>query len=100
MKSDIAVLYDTKEFQIFKLAGADMFMVQKNDAREKLLEMAGKYKLIIITETLAKLLEDDLKAFEGKLEPTILFLPSPKGEGGFALKNLTKKARTSLGLEI
>ena len=100
MKSDIAVLYDIKEFLIFKLTGADMFMARKNEAKEKLLEIAKTHKLIIITETLAKVLEEEIKSFESKLEPTILCLPSPKGEGGLAFKNLSKKARNSLGLEI
>lgn len=100
MKSDIAVLFDVKEFLVFKLTGADMFMTQKNDAKEKFLEATKTHKLIIITETLAKVLEDDIKVFESKPGITILCLPSPKGEGGFAIKNLSKKAKTSLGLEI
>ena len=100
MKSDIAVLMDTKEFMIFELTGADVFMTGKNDAREVLLEAVKSYKFIIITETLAKILEADIKNYESKMYPIILCLPSPKGEGGFAVKNLSKKAKTSLGVEI
>lgn len=100
MKSDIAVLMDTKEFMIFELTGADVFMVEKNTARDILLDVVKSYKLIIITETLAKLLESDIKKYESKMYPIILCLPSPKGEGGFAVKSLSKKAKTSLGVEI
>lgn len=100
MKSDIAVLMDTKEFMIFELAGADVFMAQKSDAKQILADAAKSYKLIIITETLAKLLEEEIKVYESKVYPTILCLPTPKGESGFAVKNLSKKAKTSLGLDI
>ena len=100
MKSDIAVLTDVKELMVFEIVGAEIFYVQKNDARQQLLEAAKSYKFIIVTETLAKLLEMEIKEFESKLFPTIVYLPSTKGESGFALKSLAKKARTSLGIEI
>lgn len=100
MKSDIAVLFDSKEFLIFNLTGAEMLMVTKNNAKEQFLKAVKTYKLILISETLAKLLEEEIKVYEGKLSPIILSLHSPKGESGWAVKNLSKKAKTSLGLEI
>jgi len=100
MKSDIAVISDLKEYMLFKLVGAELFFVSKERAKQTFYEVIKTYKIIFITETLAKFLEEDLKIYESKLYPIVLCLPSFKEENGFAYKNLSKKAKISLGLEI
>lgn len=100
MKSDIAVVFDTKDYLIFKSLGADMFFFEKEQAKNSIKSILSSHKLVLITETLAKILEEELKIYEGKMEPTVLCLPSFKGESGLSYKNLSKKIRSSLGLDI
>ena len=101
MNGNIAVLTDTKDFEIFELVNADVyFEIDKVKIREEFYTLVKKYNLIIVAESVAKLLEDDIKVYEGKVYPTILCLPSSKMDSGYAVKNLTKKARTSLGIDI
>lgn len=100
MSSEMAVLTDTKEFKIFELTGADVFCVDRSNAKSTFLNVVKTHKLIFLTETLGKILEEEIESFESKPYPMILCLPTSKGESGFSYKNLTKKARNSLGLEI
>ncbi len=100
MKSDIAVVFDTEDYLIFKSLGANMFFWEKEEAKSKIGSVISSHKLVLITETLAKVLEDEIKVYESKMSPIILCLPSLKGESGLSYKNLSKKARTSLGLDI
>ena len=100
MKSDIAVISDLKEYMLFKLVGAEIFYVSKEQAKQTFFEALKTYKIIFLTETLAKFLEEELKEYESKLYPIVLCLPSLSEENGFAYKNISKKAKISLGLEI
>jgi len=100
MKSDIAIIFDSKEYMLFKLVGAELFFISKEQAKQTFFEACKSYKIIFLTETLARVLEEELKLYESKMFPAVLCLPSLKGESGFAYKNLSKKAKTSLGLEI
>ncbi len=101
MNGNIAVLTDTKDFEIFELVNADFyFEIDKTKIREQFYMLVKKYGLIIVPESVAKLLEDDIKEYENKVYPTIFCLPSSKMDNGYAVKRLAKKARTSLGIEI
>lgn len=101
MQSDVAVLAKTKEFLIFKVANADVFVIDDSvDAELELKKLAMRYKLIIVSETLAEQLSEQLKFYEAKSFPTILCLPEAKKSSNFALKNLVKKTKNALGLDI
>ena len=77
-----------------------MFFFEKEEAKTNIKSVFSSHKLVLITETLAKILEEDIKFYESKTNPIILCLPSLKGESGLSYKNLSKKIRSSLGLDI
>lgn len=101
MQSDFAVLAGSKEFLLFSVANADVFVVDdETKAGVELKKLAAKYKFVIISENFAELLGEQIAGYDEKPYPIILCLPESKKSNGFALKNLVKKTKNSLGLDI
>ena len=101
MQSDFAVLAQAEEFRLFNVANADVFLIEdETKLSYELKKLASKYKFLILSENLAEQLSEQLKEFESKPYPIVISLPESKKSGGFALKNLVKKTKNSLGLDI
>ena len=98
--SDIAVLSSSNEFTLFKAIKADVYSVGAQDAGEKLISLASKYKIVLIDETIADVLSTQIRHMNDTLYPIILVLPNSKGTNGVAVKNLVRKAREALGIDI
>lgn len=101
MQNSIAVLTDSPEFSIFNSVGAAVFYV---DTEEQALKQAGdvfsKYNFVVITETLAETLSDQIKKYDSKIYPVILVLPQSRRTSGFAIKKIVKKAKEALGIDV
>ncbi len=101
MQSDVAVFAESKEFLLFKVANADVFLIgDEKEASLQLKKLALRYKLVLVSENLAEILSEEIKAYESKPYPIILCLPESKKSNNFALKNLVKKAKNSLGIDV
>ena len=101
MQDNIAVLTDTSEFSLFKTVGAVIeFVDDEKRAFDKLRDFASKYKLIIISESLAKILHEEIKRYEKSVYPIILTLPNVRDNSGYAIKNLVRVAKEALGIDV
>jgi V/A-type H+-transporting ATPase subunit F len=98
--SDIAVLCSSDEFTLFKAIKADVFEVAKSEAAEKLVNVGSQYKIVLIDETLAEIVSNQIRRMSDSLYPIVLVLPNSKGTNGVAVKNLVRKAREALGIDI
>lgn len=100
MNCNLAVLTDSSEFSLFKLCGDVFFVNDATEGAKVLSDLVVEYKTIIVSETLAKDLEEQIQNFDDKVYPTILCLPTLKGNSGFAIKNLVKRAKEALGIDV
>ena len=98
--SDIAVLASSNEFTLFRAINADVYEAEIGDAGEKLTQIASRYKIVLIDETIADILSNQIRRMNDTLYPIILVLPNSKGANGVAVKNLVRKAREALGIDI
>jgi len=97
----LAVLCDSLDFEIFKAIDADVKVVNDEKiARFELKNLAKENSIIFVSESLAKVLEKQIKSYENKIYPIILILPSNSMSDGLAFKNIAKKAKDCLGVNI
>lgn len=98
--SRVAVISLDKEFTLFKAISADVFVVEQNTACDTFLKLISEYKIVFISEPLAEILASIIKKTEDTMYPIVLVLPTSKGSNGVAIKNLVRKAREALGIDI
>ncbi len=100
MNSSLAVISLDKEFTLFKAIKADVFVVDVNNAQDTFLKLISEYRMVIVSEPLAEILSSFIKRTEDTMYPLVLVLPTSKGSNGVAIKNLVRKAREALGIDI
>lgn len=100
MSSSVAVISLDKEFTLFKAIKADVFVVDTTNAQDVFLKLISEYKIVFISEPLAEILSNFIKLTEDTMYPIVLVLPTSKGSNGVAIKNLVRKAREALGIDI
>lgn len=101
MKNNIAVLTDCFEFSLFNAVSATVVYAENvEEAKNQFSSLCENYKLIILNETLAENLSEQIKKYDSSAYPMILVLPQARKNMGFAIKKIVKRAKESLGLDI
>lgn len=101
MTDKMAVIGDIDGILAFKSVGVDAFRVSaEEEGRKTLSEIADKYAVIFITDTLANPLENEIKRYLTVPYPAILVIPSGKGDGGYSVKKLKEAMDKALGVDI
>ncbi len=101
MTGKIAIIGGGDGITLFKAAGVDAFPAPDGKkARELLRRAAGEYKIIFITEELARELGDFLKRFDEQPYPVILPIPSDKGGTGYGDELIKNAMERALGVDI
>ena len=85
----------------FKAAGVDTFVADTAEkARDILRKAARKYKVIFLTDDLAKDLDDLIKRMLEEAYPVIVPIPSQNGSNGYAMNKLREETERALGVDI
>jgi V/A-type H+-transporting ATPase subunit F len=108
MDGKIAALGERDIMMIFKAAGIDVFPVEDNSgesggagAAKKLKELADSgYGIIFITESVALRLDNVIKEYEDKYQPSIVVIPGPGKRNDYAMKNLRRIIIKAVGADI
>ena len=101
MTGNMAIVGDGDSIMIFKAAGVATFPASdEKSAREILRRVAADYKIIFITEELARPLGEFLKRFDESPYPVILPIPSGKGSTGYGDELLKTAMERALGVDI
>ena len=69
-------------------------------AREVLRKIAREYKIIFLTEELARPLTEFLKRFDEEVYPVVLSIPSKSGSTGYGAEVLKSAMERALGVDI
>lgn len=101
MTGRIAIVGDGDGITVFKAAGVSAFAAQDAvTAKEILRRIAKDYKIIFITENLARELEEFLKVFDEQPYPVVLSIPSASGSDGYGDELLKSAMERALGVDI
>lgn len=101
MKGKIAIVGDGDSITVFKAAGVATFPAETEaKAREVLRKIAREYKIIFLTEELARPLTEFLKRFDEEAYPVVLSIPSKSGSTGYGEEVLKSAMERALGVDI
>ncbi len=100
MTGKMAIVGDGDSITVFKAAGVDAFPAESEaKAREVLRKIAKEYRIIFLTEELARPLEGFLKRFDEEAYPVVLSIPSDKAQG-YGIEMLKSAMERALGVDI
>ncbi|MBO7368825.1 MAG: V-type ATP synthase subunit F [Clostridia bacterium] len=101
MKGETAIIGYGSGVLAFKAAGVDAYTaIDSTRARELLRKLAKTYKVIFITDDLARDLNDLIERMNEKPYPIILPIPSEKGSSGYATERMKDQMERALGVDI
>ena len=100
MTGKTAIVGNGDGIMVFKAAGVDTFPAEnEKKAREVLRKIAKEYKIIFLTEDLARLLTEFLQRFDETPYPVVLSIPSGQS-GGYGMEVLKTAMERALGVDI
>ena len=101
MTGKTAFVGDGDSITVFKAAGVATFPAETEaKAREVLRKIAREYKIIFLTEELARPLTEFLKRFDEEAYPVVLSIPSRSGSTGYGAEVLKSAMERALGVDI
>ena len=101
MNGKLAFVGDGDSITVFKAAGVATFPAETEaKAREVLRKIAREYKIIFLTEELARPLTEFLKRFDEEAYPVVLSIPSRSGSTGYGAEVLKSAMERALGVDI
>ena len=101
MTGKIAIVGDGDSIMVFKAAGVATFPASdEKKAREILRKIASEYKIIFLTEELARTLQEFLKRFDEEPYPIVLPVPASKDGGSYGQELLRSAMERALGVDI
>ncbi len=101
MIGKMAIVGDGDSITVFKAAGVATFPARdEKEAREKLRKAATEYKIIFLTEELARSLGSFLKRFDEEPFPVVVTVPSKNGSTGYGKEILKSAMERALGVDI
>ncbi|MGN0823169.1 MAG: V-type ATP synthase subunit F [Candidatus Gallimonas sp.] len=101
MIGKIAIVGDGDSVMVFQAAGVAAFPAEdEKKAREIVRKIAKEYKIIFLTEELARPLKDFLKRFDEEPYPIVLSVPSKNGSAGYGEEILKNAMERALGVDI
>ncbi len=96
-----AFVGDGDSITVFKAAGVAAFAAEnESKAKEILRKIAKEYRVIFLTEELARALGGFLKRFDEDTYPVILSVPSKNGSTGYGTELLKSAMERALGVDI
>lgn len=101
MEGKMAIVGDGDSIMVFQAAGVSAFAAEdEKKAKEILRQIAKDYRIIFLTEELARALGEFLKRFDEEPYPVILSIPSRNGSTGYGEELLKNAMERALGVDI
>lgn len=101
MTGKMAMVGDGDSITVFKAAGVATFPAENEvRAKEILRRIAREYRIIFLTEELARSLGEFLKRFDEEPYPVVLAVPSGGGSTGYGEELLKSAMERALGVDI
>lgn len=97
----VAVLGDKDSVLAFKAIGLEVYPVSgETEARDTLKILARNYKVIFITDTLAKKIDNLIERYKSRPYPVVVPIPSTQGSNGFGMQGIKADVEKAIGADI
>ncbi len=101
MQGKMAIIGDGDSVLIFSAVGIDPYPVQDStDAAELIKKLAKNYKIIFITDVIAKDNDETIKKYLTSPYPVIISVPSKSGSNGYGESLIKEAMEKALGIDI
>lgn len=101
MKGKMAIIGDGDSVLAFSAVGVDAFPVSDSEQAKNILKrLAKEYRIIFITDVIAKAIDDVVKKYLTSPYPIILSVPSKDGSNGYGMDSLKHAMEKALGVDI
>jgi V/A-type H+-transporting ATPase subunit F len=101
MASEIAIIGMGTGVLAFKAAGVDAYTATDSGAaREILRKVARDHKVIFLTDTFARDLDDLLKRMLQDPYPVVVPIPGDAGSNGYAVEKMKEQMERALGVDV
>lgn len=98
---DICIIGDYDSVWGYGVLGIKVYAVSdKIDAADILKKTAVTAKIILITEPLAEVLQDEIDLMKDKALPAVIPVPSLTGSSGFAKARISEAVKQAVGSDI
>ncbi len=100
-RNGIAVLGDKDSVLAFKAIGLDVFPVLNDEeAKEQLKNLARTYSVIFITDVLAEKLSGLIDRYKARPYPVVVPIPTAEGNSGFGMLGIKQNVEKAIGSDI
>ena len=96
----MAMIGDGDSILAFRAGGIDCYSTQGADVKELIKKTAKQYRIIFITEKVAKEYEEILSAYVSEPYPIFLAVPDKGGSNGYGREKMKKSMDKALGVDI
>ena len=101
MSDKMAIIGDGDSVIAFKAVGVDAFGVtNREEVGELIKKLAKEYRIIFITDALAKQNESIIDKYLSMPYPIIIPVPSKDGSNGYGFEQMKKAMDKALGVDI
>lgn len=101
MKGKMAIIGDGDSVMAFSAVGIDAYSVKDSEDAEKTLKKLVKnYKIIFITDALAKEIDSQIKKYLSSPYPIIIPIPGKDGGNGYGMEGLKAAMDKALGVDV
>ena len=101
MKGKTAIIGDGESILVFKAVGVEPFAVKNAIDAEKILsDIAKSYKIIFITDDIAKQIDEKISKYTAQSYPIIVSVPSKSGSNGYGEQKLVEAMEKALGINL
>ena len=101
MQGETAIIGNGQSVLAFKAGGVDAYLAaDADDARNILRRLARTYKVIFITDDLARPLDDLINRMNEQAYPVVVPVPSQTGANGYAKEKMRSQMERALGVDI
>ncbi len=101
MTGNLAIIGNGECVVAFKAGGVDAYFADdEKKARELLKKLAQTYKVIFVTDDLARSLDDIIQRTVENPYPVIVPVPGENGASGYATEKMKEQAERALGVDV
>ena len=99
MTGNLAIICNGECVVAFKAGGVDAYFAD-DEKQDLLKKLAQTYKVIFVTDDLARSLDDIIQRTVENPYPVIVPVPGENGASGYAIEKMKEQAERALGVDV
>ena len=102
MSHKIGVVGDQSSVLVYRMLGFNVFITESSaEASEKIHDLANdRYGVIYVTESVASVIPETIRAYNDKMLPAIILIPDHTGSKGIGKRRVQESVEKAVGQNI